>query len=143
MDWMRLDKYEEANNVLADIDWPHSFIREAHIVSPSYILPDSLGTVAPDYLPSARVFISSASRKIPGLELLFVETEEFSAWFNGELEPDISIFEDRVKWKFYKFHASIVSKRLYYRFLEVNSWGRNLHYGWEDVYSEKGELVIL
>lgn len=99
-----------------EFDWAHSFIREISIVSPSYILPDA-SMVAPDYLPSVRVFISSQSTDIPGLELLFVEVDEFSAWFAGDLIPEIDISDKYVKWKFSDSANKLISKSLYCRFL--------------------------
>ncbi|GAA6140090.1 hypothetical protein NBRC116583_38370 [Arenicella sp. 4NH20-0111] len=144
MEWVRItDEVTFKQRVLFEVDWPHSFIREISVVSPSYILPDSR-MVAPDCLPSVRVFISSQSEIVAGLELLFVEVDEFAAWFTGDLSPNVNMFNEVVKWKFNESaNASVTSKFLYFRFLGSDSWGKNLRYGWEDVFSDGGELSIL
>ena len=143
MEWIRINGDDALRKrVLYEVDWSHSFIREVSIVSPSYILPD-VSMVAPDYLPSVRVFISSQSTDIPGLELLFVETEEFSVWFAGDLKPEIDISDTGVKWKFGDSANTLISKSLYCRFLGDEAWGKDLRYGWEDVFDKAGDLVLL
>ncbi len=142
MEWTRIsDDDALKKRLLLEVDWAHSFIREVSIVSPSYILPDA-SMVAPDCLPSVRVFVSSQSTVIPGLELLFVEAEEFSAWFAGDLSPEIDISDKCVKWKFSDSSNRLISKSLYCRFLGDETWGKDLRYGWEEVFDSGGDLAI-
>ena len=145
MDWVKLTSINVfKKNVLDVVDWSQSFIREISLVSPSYVLPDGHATVAPDCLPSARVFISSLSEDVPGIELLFIEVEDFFVWFGGDLNPNVEEFYNSVKWEFNdSITTPITCKSLYYRFLDSGSWGKNLRYGWEDVYDTGGELAIL
>ena len=99
--------------------------------------------VAPDCLPSARVLISSQSTDISGLELLFIEVEDLSVWFAGDLNPSVCVSNGIVKWSFCdSVEAPITSKFLYYRFLGSDTWGKGLRYGWEDVFDGGGELAI-
>ncbi len=144
MKWKKLSNDGDLKKkVLLEVDWDHSFIREISVVSPSYILPDAR-VVAPDCFPSVRVFISSQSTDISGLELLFVEVEELSVWFAGDLNPDVSISDKIVEWKFGdSMNRPIISKSLYCRFLDNGTWGKELRYAWEDVFDSGGELTIL
>jgi len=145
MDWIQLKTGDILNSgVLGDVDWSHSFIREISLVSPSYILSEGRTTVAPDCLPSARVFISSSSVDTPGLELLFIEVDNFSVWFDGDLNPEISVSDDIAKFKFNRLmSAPTTCRSLYYRLLDNNTWGKDLRYGLEDIYDTGGELTIL
>ena len=144
MEWIRLSNDDALKKrVLFEVDWAHSFIREISVVSPSYILPDA-SVVAPDCLPSVRVFISSQSMDIPGIELLFVDVEDISLLFASDLNPDVSISDGMVKWKFNdSVNAPIISKSIYCRFLSNDTWGKGLRYGWEVVFDDGGELSIL
>lgn len=143
MEWIQLKEEKDIRKkILEKVDWEHSFIREISMISPSYILPD-ISVVAPDCLPSIRVFISSQSQNIPGLEILFVEAKRFSSSFDEELDPCINISNNHVEWFFLRTSKSpIQSKFFYYRLLNNETWGRKLRYSWEDLFDEGGELSI-
>lgn len=144
MQWTEL-KSEKTfrNKILSEVDWEHSFIREISVVSPSYILPD-YSVVAPDCLPCIRVFICSQSDNIQGLELMFVEAEEFSVGFSCDLNPNVYLSDGVVKWTFSDVvKTTITSKTLYYRVLSNDAWGKELRYGWEDVFDGGGTLAIV
>ena len=144
MKWLQLENEETFRaKLLRAMNWEDSFIREISVVSPSYILPD-ISVVAPNCLPSVRVFISSQSAEIPGIELLFVEVEELSVHFTDDLTPNVSVINGKIIWKFCdSLEAPIMSKSLYYRFLRDDTWGKGLRYGWEEVFDIGGELSLL
>ena len=133
------------------VDWPHSFVREVSLLSPSYVTPDDQATVAPDFLPCARIFVSSADSSLPGMELFFLDVEEISFWFGGDLEPTVSMqsssfskSENKIEWRFSKSHNSMIrSSRLFYRFLDTKSWGHKMRYGWEEIFDSGGTFVGL
>ena len=84
------------------------------------------------------MFISNQSKDTAGLELLFVEVDELSAWFAGDLNPSVSVSNEIVKWMFCDSISTVItSKSMYYRFLGNDTWGKDLRYSWQDVFMDR------
>lgn len=96
--------------------------------------------VASGCLPCIRVFISGFMESFLGLEIMLVEADSLFLSFVDYLDPRVEFLKLRssVKWTF----PAIICRPLYYRVLEKSTWGRNLRYGWEDVFDHTGTLNL-
>src|SRR5262245_56430802 len=98
-----IENERQAEELIRRVDWPHAFIREMYLVSPSFVIAATRATAAPDALPTLCVLVVAADESLPGCELMFVEVEQLALWFQGELVPGIEFEKDgHIKWFFHK-----------------------------------------
>ncbi len=143
MNWMTVEKKSQsAEKLIYVIGDSHSFIRECYILSPSYIESQGLGTVAPDCLPCGKVLVSIPSEECPGVELLFGEISEFNIFFDGDFEPKINFVDRKIETSFGLDFNPIVSKTLFYRLLDTETFGNTLRYGKNDINNEYDHLIF-
>lgn len=124
------------------------FIREAHILSPSYVTSDGKFTVAPDSIGAVRLLISTQEEDRPGLEMLFHGVKEFRVDFrmpfalcgtvvrshiNDSLEITVCFAESG--------HSRVVAGSCFFQELGVDSWGYKLRYGHENLFDEGGIAI--
>ena len=141
-EWLRIEVDEQISDFLNSLEWSETFIREVHLISPSYVNTTG-ATVAPNCLPCLRILLSTTGRASRLIEMLFVEVAEFGAWLEGELKPKMSIESGRVVCRFHQqFDSQIVSREVRFReVLEITERYLPL-YGWEDVFDKGGMLQI-
>ena len=86
-DEILISSQAELDAVLSRFPWHDSFIREAHMLSPSYILTPERRLVAPDSLWGFRLLVCSADIHHPGLEFIFEEVDQIALSAMVDLEP--------------------------------------------------------
>ena len=143
MDWIPLNRQVEADELLCRIDWEDAFIREAYLVSPSYIDPTDGGTVAADSLPSCKLLIHCQGNDHGALEFLIIDIEDLSMWFGGALKPAIAVDSDGIEFTLNTSTGTkIRAKEMRYLFHGKETWGNDPQYGKEGFYDSGGFLVI-
>jgi hypothetical protein len=146
MNWQLLKDQADASELIGRFAWSCGFVREMYLVSPSYVMADSGATVNADALPSLKTLIATADETTPGVELLFVRLISLEIWFGGDLAPSVTIKPNRVEWRFHQSGPSprtVVSELLYYRWLDRSCWGKELHYGWQQFYTDNGTVQLV
>jgi len=143
MKWETLDSHGKLQDVLSRFTWHDSFVREVHLVSPSYVTENGRGTVSAECLPCVRVLVTGIDRDCPGIELLFQHVSEFGAALDCDLEPSAELKERQVHWRFNAaLPHTIVSERLVCQFLDESSWGPSMRYGWEELFDGEGNARL-
>jgi len=143
MNWQEIHSDVELQEFLDSFDWHDAFIRESHLLSPSYVRPEDMGTVAPDALPVVRVLVTGPHPDCPSVELLFLEVIEQGAILNVDLCPSGHMVESGIVWHFNRaFPTKLESKRFFYRFPGHECLGPGLVYGWEELFDKGGTLCV-
>jgi hypothetical protein len=145
MMWQTISSQQQLDQLIARFDWSHAFVREAYLVSPSFVIAQGerrRWTVRADALPSMKFLITSDSERHPALELFFIEVEDMGVWFGGgELAPSATCSERGIVWQFHKdLERLIRAAYLRYAFLDEAAWGNKLRYGWENFFDDAGQV---
>ena len=140
---IKINSQEDLDILLNIVDWNDAFIREWYMLSPSYIEPESRGTVAADFLPIMYVLICTSELNCPCLELIFVEVDQIYFANGCDLNPIARFHKDKILFSFYEIeNTDIQFTSLYYRILDKDSWGSKQRYGIRNVFDESGSLLI-
>jgi hypothetical protein len=133
MKWQPLSSRSAIDEFLRRVDWAHAFIREAYLLSPSYIRTEDMGTVAPDALPTIVILITIPDECTPGVEIVFEKVKEVCLWFEGELDPQVNLRHDVIEWRFNKTidKSLLCAASARVRFHDRTSWGNNKRYSQE------------
>jgi hypothetical protein len=136
---MNIKKQEDLDSILASVDWHHAFVRELHLVSPSYYLPEKRHTVAPDGKPDAFILICTGDPLCRHVELVFHEVERLSVLCNIDLNPFGVIQKDRVELVLSPIEkAGTVARSIDIRRLGDEGSGWDLRYGISNPFSKSG-----
>jgi hypothetical protein len=139
MNWIPITSQIEADELISRIDWEDAFVREAYLVSPSYIDPTDGGTVAADSLPSCKILIHFPGDNHGALEFLMIGVEAIGIWFDGPLKPAIAVGSDGVEFALSTSAATkIKAKELRYLLQGKETWGHDVHYGKEGMFDLGG-----
>lgn len=134
-----LQTQDQLNELIDSFSDEHCFVRECHLISPSYIKGESLATVAADSLPGVRILISCPSRESSGLELVLYDLEYFRMDFGLPFVMQGRVVPDKVQLSFSRSEDSlIVGKLCYYKVLGIDSLGAELKFGYESIYDDGG-----
>ena len=110
--------------------WEDAFLREWYLLSPSYILPKDLVTVASDSAPSMFILICTTDPAYPCIELFFENVEEIHLSCRGDLNPTARFQNNGVSFSFRGEETSdIVAQFIYYRILDEDYLGWKVRYG--------------
>ena len=127
-----------SDNIFNNYDWSHAFIREAYLVSPSYITENN--HIAPDYKPTIKIIFNLPSAKYKILEFIFFNVEKFSVDFTQEIEPKIVTHNNKIS--LYSDNFEIIKCSKYkFQILDESYLGYNLKYGWENIFDEGGCII--
>jgi hypothetical protein len=142
MTWTYVKTQAQLDWMLSTFNWEDSFIREAHVASPSYI--DSKGgTTCPDCLPAARIIVVDRHSPHQAIEILFVETECVELSAGVYLNPIGHYSEREIVWKFSKHDQSgFRCRTMAYRYLGEQAGNPRLHYENTEIFSAQGDLLI-
>jgi hypothetical protein len=130
--WIR--SQVQLDQLLERFDWSHGFVREAYLVSPTYVDGGCLGTVAPESSAALLLLFTFPDRQAPGLELVFEGVVQTSLAFRvdldpvGVVDPDSGSVEIRLSED-----TSIRAAALKYILLGEECWGDQLRYGKADL----------
>lgn len=137
---MELKNQEELDSFFSSIDWHHAFVREMHLVSPSYYLPDEKLTVAPDSKPDVFMLICTGDPKFRHVEIILMGVEQLNVPCDSELKPTGVMEKRKIKLLFSPVHRiETISCRVIVRPLgdEVSGW--DLRYGISNPFNVSGE----
>jgi hypothetical protein len=85
----KVQSQAELDELLSRFDWSHGFVREAVIVSRSYIRPDDghVWEVAAESTPCMKLLFTFPDPDNPGQEVLFEDVESLALRFRTDLDP--------------------------------------------------------
>jgi len=141
--WIDIENQAQAGELLRNFRWEDGFVRELHLVSPSYVTREPRSVVAWGAYPTARALITTQGAAPPAVELLFVGIQDLELWFRGDLDPAVSLEEGCVEWRFHKDSPSAVRcSSLRYAWPDPSCLGYALRYGREHVFDRGGSPVL-
>jgi hypothetical protein len=129
---MRLiETQRDMDEMLEFFLWEDAFIREAHVLSMSYVRDkvSDVSVVAPDVAPQLRVLVCAPDRRTPALELVFDGADNVMLPFCVDLEPKGVVSRDRVEFSFSPVVWPIIAEQLHYELLDTSAWEDRLRYG--------------
>jgi hypothetical protein len=139
---MDMNQQENLNSILANIDWHHAFIRELHLVSPSYYDAEKEFTVAPDCKPDAFVLIFTGDLSCSHIELVFHEVEKLNIPCDMDICPTCIVKKDCVMVKFIPACINgTVARSLTITRLGDEGAGWNLRYGQVGPFNKSGYRI--
>ena len=122
--------------------WHDSFIREAHLLSPSYVVTGKRTVVAPDSLWGFRLLVCSADAEYPGIEFVFEEVEQIALSAMVDVEPYGVFGTDGIDLFLTEGDQTpIRAKRLRIRHLKADVWGVSARYSDDSLFDESGFSV--
>jgi hypothetical protein len=135
-----LNDQSELDMVLTSFPWHDAFVKEAHVLSPSYVAKSGAHVVAPNSLWTFRLLVCSSERTKPAIEFSFEETDQIILSSLVELQPHGIVNSDGVEiFMSTSDLRPIRAKRVWYRYLEAGTvWGWQSHYGTENLFDEGG-----
>jgi hypothetical protein len=147
-----IQSQDQLEQLLKMFDWTDAFVREVHIVSPSYVNKvDSLGIMAADSSPTMRLLVTFPDEASPGLELTFEEVETVELVFRMDLNPIGNVERDgRVSLCLCLYDERklaglappvIRAKTLRYTLLDQECWGPQPRYGREYPCADESRLI--
>jgi len=126
---MYVNNQIELDAELADFPWHDSFVREAHVLSPSYVIPSSRGVAAPDSKWLLRLVICSQEEQHPGLEFVFEGVDEITLSSRVDLSPHGTVRDGEVVMFMTTFDTTpIRAERLRLERLGIEAWGLKTRY---------------
>jgi hypothetical protein len=129
----------ELDAELSRFPWHDSFIREAHALSPTYVVAGKRQVVAPDSPWAFRLLVCSADSQHPGLEFVFEEVDQVALSSMVDLEPHGVVGVDEVILFLTAVDPMpIRAKRLRIRHLGAEVWGLSLRYCSDNLFDEGG-----
>lgn len=129
----QIETQGDLNELLASFSWEDAFIREAHVLSPSYVRDriTAVSVVAPDSAPGLRVLVCAPDRRTPALELLFDGVEDVVLPFRVDLEPRGVVLRGRVEFSFSPTARAIIAQSVRCEAVGIEAWEERLRYGKE------------
>ena len=124
-----IESQSALDEILGDTDWDHTFIREAHLVSPSYIDVATGATYAPDMLPHFYVLICSCPSSPVALEFQFWNVEYVNIPCQQDVLPSGKVHHNYIEFWFLPPWKAWSTPDLIARQLRISVLGREAH-GW-------------
>lgn len=84
---MYVSNQSELDAEISAFPWHDSFVREAHVLCPSYTVPGHRSVVAPDSKWLLRLVICSQDEQFPGIEFIFDGVDGLSLECRVDLDP--------------------------------------------------------
>lgn len=135
----KLSTQAQLEDLISRYDDEHCFIREAHIISPTYIQKDTKATIAPESRFGLRVFICSPDEELPGLEFVFFEVEQFRVESCQPFRLWGNLSGSSITMGFLRDERpSVVAGICLFKEMGVDCWGAVLKYGYENLFDEGG-----
>lgn len=131
--YFELKSTEEINALINKINWEDSFVKESHLFSPCFLIPE--GIAAAESKPSLRMAICLPENKDKIIEFHFYELEDFTFITNSEICPSITIRHNDAEFKFCEQSRTYIRcKTIYFKLLENYYAGDCPIYTDEDLY---------
>ena len=142
--FLAIETQQELNRLLSGINWEDSFIREGHLVFPTYVTSDGNNIVASGSALAARILVCTPKSRYEGIELLFEELEDFYLPSKVELKPVGRYSVGGVEFRFFGAEGTAIrsSKKIRYCLVEQGCRGWDTRYAYENIFDEGGFLVI-
>lgn len=131
----------QLDTLLQKFDWTDAFVREAFVLSPSYVTEDEGGIVAYHIPATVRILVSFPDKAHPGLELYLHEVDSLFLDFQLDLEPTgvVNEIDGSIRMHLYgNEQAYFQARSLRYRVLDESSWGWKVRYGIYNLFDEGG-----
>ncbi len=136
-----LESQGNLDNLLSEIDWEDSFIKEGHLASPSYLDLEKKGIIAAESTILARVLVCTPYSQYEGVEFLFEGSEDFYLPCNVDLEPSGVWSNSCIEFRFSGTKGPYIKARnVYYQMVECRGWSTK--YAKENIFDEGGILKI-
>lgn len=140
MKYIALTDQNKSQSIINDIDWEHSFVKDVHLISPTYLEGD--GVVAPDAAMFLRVCICIPENPSKWIEFTFEEVSMMNVSMKYDILPVINIKRNEVE-----FHlscnecVSVKCKALKFRCLDtITNGGLESFYSYETIFESTGLL---
>lgn len=129
----------DLDKIISDFPWHDSFVREAHVLSPSYVKRDGSGVVAFNSPWLFRVLVSSLDSNNPGIEFIFKDTDRVVLTSFVDLSPCGKVSENKIEMTFTDSDSTpILARGLEVNILDSSSWGYKTQYCVFDMFDEGG-----
>lgn len=128
-----IETQEDLNNLLASTDWEGAFVREAYVLSPSYLTKIDENTVAPDAEPDLWLLVILPENKnAKGIEFNFRRMSMLNLDYRSPLSlwGKVSSYNHSVEFGFQKQIVCISAEECFFKFLSIEeSTGASHRYG--------------
>jgi hypothetical protein len=139
----KLSRQSQLNELISHYDDEHCFIREAHVIYPTYLRQNPKSTIAPESRCGLRVHICNPDEKHPGLELVFLEVEQFHVESGQPFKLWGRVSEGMITMGFScDKRPSVVAETCKFQELGLESWGAALRYSHDNIFDEGGFAAI-
>jgi hypothetical protein len=136
---MYVSNQSELDAELLAFPWHDSFVREAHVLCPSYTVPGRRSVVAPDSKWLLRLVICSQDEQFPGIEFIFEGVDGLSLESRVDLCPRGTIASDGVVMFMTAIDVTpIQAERLRIQRLSVETWGPSTRYCEVNQFDDQG-----
>ena len=136
---MYVSNQSELDAELSAFPWHDSFVREAHVLCPSYTVPGRRSVVAPDSKWLFRLVICSQDEQFPGIEFIFEGVDGLSLECRVDLDPRGTIADGEVVMFMTAVDATpIRAERLRIEHLGVEVWGPTVRYREVKQFDDRG-----
>jgi len=130
---------KDMDAAFAGVDWHHAFVRELHLVSPSYYAKGKGSTVAPDFLPDVSVLISTGDSSCRHVEVVLREVEVLSIPCNVDIQPTGVVKGSQARIRFAQHSDNVtIAKSAALNMLGDEGGGYALRYGISSQFDETG-----
>ncbi len=139
----KLYKQSQLDELLSIYNDEHCFIREAHVIYPTYLRRNPISTIAAESRFGLRIHICNPDEKHPGLELVFLDVDRFHTESGNPFKLWGKISDNMVMIGFSSDERpSIVARLCKFRELGLESWGPTLRYSYDNIFNEDGFATI-